>query len=159
MEGDDGSCYDGGQCGYLKKPGQQFPSSLKAQLPNIAQLEFPCVPEAPYGHLSSLPPAAGGRPRVLGDMRGGVTKTEGAPAPRRLQPPFPETPASLVLSLGCRVVRSKTPGDSAGRARSCTDYLFERALGPNPSLQESEAGPVAVSSHSARLHAVSRGRG
>lgn len=52
FEGDDGSSYNGGQRGYFSR--QQFPPSLKAELPKAAQLVFPCAPRARCGHLPSL---------------------------------------------------------------------------------------------------------
>lgn len=52
LEGYDGSCYNGSQRRYLKKPRQQVPLSLKAELPKAAHLEAAwCAPTAACGHL------------------------------------------------------------------------------------------------------------
>lgn len=59
LEGYDGSCHNGSQRRYLKKPRQQVPLSLKAELPKAAHLEAAwCAPTAACGHLPDTAPAA-----------------------------------------------------------------------------------------------------
>lgn len=89
LDGDDGSCYNGSQRRCLKKPRQQVPQCLKAELPKAAHLEAAWrAPKAACGPLpnTQLPPSApaAASPLLHGRaLRCAQTRTSGPTMTRR----------------------------------------------------------------------------